>query len=161
MSCLNKVISGGQTGADQAGLAAAKQLGIKTGGSIPKGFRTLDGPRPDFEELYDLREHWSEGYPKRTETNVINSHGTVRIATNFYSPGEILTLKFINRVQRPYFDVDGNGIPPVKEFAAWINENNISTLNVAGNSEQTSPGIYDFAFNFLLASFEEAGFKKS
>ena len=31
-----KVISGGQTGADQAGLAAAKKLNIATGGTAPK-----------------------------------------------------------------------------------------------------------------------------
>jgi hypothetical protein len=34
---LERVISGGQTGADQAGLAAAKRLGVPTGGFMPKG----------------------------------------------------------------------------------------------------------------------------
>ncbi|HJT77421.1 MAG TPA: putative molybdenum carrier protein, partial [Gemmataceae bacterium] len=41
---LERVISGGQTGADQAGLAAAKACGIPTGGWMPKGFLTVAAP---------------------------------------------------------------------------------------------------------------------
>jgi Circularly permutated YpsA SLOG family len=37
---LKKIISGGQTGADQAGLRTAKRLGIETGGWMPQGWRT-------------------------------------------------------------------------------------------------------------------------
>jgi RNA polymerase sigma factor (sigma-70 family) len=40
---VRKVISGGQTGADQAGLFAAEAFGIETGGWMPKGFLTLAG----------------------------------------------------------------------------------------------------------------------
>jgi hypothetical protein len=36
---IEKLISGGQTGADRAGLEAAKALGIATGGTAPKGWR--------------------------------------------------------------------------------------------------------------------------
>jgi hypothetical protein len=35
-----KIISGGQTGADQAGLDVAIELGIPHGGWIPKGRKT-------------------------------------------------------------------------------------------------------------------------
>jgi hypothetical protein len=31
----------------------------------------------------------------------------------------------------------------------WIEQNNIQILNVAGNSEETSPGIAKFAIEFL------------
>ena len=48
-----KVISGGQTGVDQAALRAAKAAGIETGGWMPKGFRTLAGPRPEFAAVFD------------------------------------------------------------------------------------------------------------
>ena len=61
-----KVISGGQTGADQAGLIAAEKAGITTGGWMPKGFRTLDGPNPGLAARFGLREHPSEEYPPRT-----------------------------------------------------------------------------------------------
>jgi hypothetical protein len=49
---LDKTISGGQTGADQAAWRAAKAHAIATGGWMPKGFLTEDGPRPEFAELY-------------------------------------------------------------------------------------------------------------
>jgi hypothetical protein len=37
---IERVISGGQTGADQAGWRAARAAGIPTGGFMPKGFLT-------------------------------------------------------------------------------------------------------------------------
>ena len=49
---IKKIISGFQTGADIGGILAAKRLGLETGGTMPKGFRTEDGPRPEFAELY-------------------------------------------------------------------------------------------------------------
>ena len=40
------VISGGQTGVDQAALRAARSCGIPTGGWAPRGWLTEDGPAP-------------------------------------------------------------------------------------------------------------------
>ena len=37
----------------------------------------------------------------------------------------------------------------IERFRHWINTNNIETLNIAGNSEQTSPGIFDKASDIL------------
>ena len=51
---VTKIISGGQTGADQAGLAVAKRLGIPAGGFLPKGFLTEAGPRHDLAAEYGL-----------------------------------------------------------------------------------------------------------
>lgn len=39
------IISGGQTGADQAGWRAARRCGLATGGRMPREFETEDGPR--------------------------------------------------------------------------------------------------------------------
>ena len=50
---LKKIISGGQTSADQAALDAAIKLGIDHGGWIPKGRTTETGI---LHENYDLRE---------------------------------------------------------------------------------------------------------
>lgn len=51
---IEKVISGGQDGADQAGLYAAQILSIPTGGWAAKNFMTESGPRPDLAELFGL-----------------------------------------------------------------------------------------------------------
>ena len=54
---LERIVSGGQTGADQAGWRAAKALGIATGGWMARRFLTEDGPRPEFRKLYGAVEH--------------------------------------------------------------------------------------------------------
>jgi hypothetical protein len=77
---IERVISGGQTGADQAGWRAAKAGGIPTGGWMPKGYRTegrvndagfltADESHPEFAELYGAKEHHSPEYPPRTRMN--------------------------------------------------------------------------------------------
>ena len=67
---IEKIISGGKTGADQAALDAAIKLGIFHGGWIPKGRITEDGTLPD---KYKLQEMSSDSYPKRTLQNVLDS----------------------------------------------------------------------------------------
>jgi len=73
---LKKIISGGQTSADQAALDAAIKLGIAHGGWIPKGRTTETGTLP---ENYNLREMPTDDYSKCIEQNVKDSKGTLII----------------------------------------------------------------------------------
>ena len=150
---LVKVISGGQTGADRAGLIAAKAAGLQTGGWMPKGFRALDGYKTNFAAEYCIQEHTSPLYPPRTYANAAGSDGTVRFASDWDSRGEICTLKAINKAKKPYFDVNVLGGVQPAELAAWIVKNKIKTLNVAGNTERTSRGIEEFVIAFLTETF--------
>lgn len=158
---LKKVISGGQSGADVAGLLAAKEMKIATGGVMPKGFRTLAGPKPEYADLFGVTEHASCNYPPRTYQNVRDSDGTVRFAKNFQSSGELCTLKAIEQYKKPYFDVmvyDPAAVVinerwhPI-QLVRWIKENKIEVLNIAGNSEKTCPGIEDFVQRYLKKAF--------
>ena len=63
---IKKIISGGQTGGDQAALDAAIKLGIDHGGWIPKGRLTENGP---LSSSYNLTEMPTSSYPARTEKN--------------------------------------------------------------------------------------------
>jgi hypothetical protein len=155
---LEKIISGGQTGADQAGLFAAKKLNLKTGGWMPKGFRTLEGPNFELSSLYGLQEHKSYYYSPRTYQNVKESDGTVRFATNFESSGEICTMKAIVQYDRPFFDIDltlEDLESKIVDFKSWLKCYSITTLNVAGNSESTSPGISQKTVNFLVKALRK------
>ena len=67
---IEKIISGGQTGADQAALDAAIKLGVSHGGWIPKGRITEEGVLP---HKYKLKQMPTDSYPKRTEQNVLES----------------------------------------------------------------------------------------
>lgn len=133
---LKKIISGGQRGADQAGLAAAKDIGLETGGWAPRGWITLNGSNPLLARL-GLKEHSSPKYPPRTYANVKDSDGTIRLAYDFNSPGEVCTLKAINFYNKPWFDVDLSDLTFIFDVTDWIDKNGIKVLNVAGNAGKT------------------------
>ena len=141
---LTKIISGCQTGADQAGLAAAKHLGLETGGFCTFNNRTDEGYRPDLISFYALTEINTINYPPRTKANVKASDGTVLFG-NTLSPGTKLAIKFCEQYQKPYV------INPVSIYLSnWIEDNLIRILNVAGNRERTNPGIYEVTFNTIV-----------
>lgn len=151
---IEKVISGGQTGADQAGLRAAVKCGISTGGWLPNGCITLAGADASLLDRYGMMEH-TGGYAVRTEANVKDSDGTVRFAKTFKSAGEKCTLRAIKWFGRPYFDVDAADPPDHDDMVNWILDNNIKTLNVAGNAEETASGIGDFVYEYLIKVFSD------
>jgi len=128
---LVKIISGGQTGADQAGLQVAEAFGIPTGGWAPKGWITSRGPNPNLlRDRFKLQEH-PGGYPARTFANAKESDGTIRLAHDFTTAGERCTLNGIREAGRPHFDVDLAHPRPAEEAVAWIREHGIRILNVA------------------------------
>ena len=146
---LIQVISGGQTGADLGGLTAARACGLRTGGWMPKGFLTLDGPRPDLAKKFGLQEHGSPTYPPRTRRNVLHSDATIRIARHWNTNGERATLKFIHQYRKPYLDVSVDSPPAPAEVADWLSEHRVRILNVAGNTERNVPGIEEFVAGYL------------
>lgn len=150
---LRKVISGGQNGADQAGLRVAKEFQVETGGWIPAGWRTLDGSRPDLGKDYGLVCHSSDSYVPRTYANARDSDGTVRLAADFGSRGEICTLKGIKQYKKKWLDIDLKNPPPPEAMADWLCDHDISVLNVAGNSEQTFAGCGEAAELYLRSVF--------
>src|SRR5262249_32920450 len=106
-----KVISGGQTGADQADLLAARRFGIPPGGWMPQGYQTTAGPAPELAREFGLREH-AGGYAERTEANVRDADGTVHFAASFETLGEKCTLKWLRHHGKPYLDIDRADPPP-------------------------------------------------
>lgn len=154
---LRKVISGGQTGADQAGLVVAARFGLETGGTMPKGFKTLDGGRPDLARRYGLSEHASDSYVPRTFQNAMDGDGTVRLAGKFSSRGEVCTLQACRKYDKPCFDVDLSDPPPVADFLNWLVEKKVKVLNVAGNAEQTFAGSFRLACKYLTETLFDAG----
>lgn len=133
---LKKVISGGQRGADQGGLAAAKDMGLITGGWVPYGWKTLNGSMPMLEKL-GCKQHTSPNYKPRTFKNVKESDGTIRLAYDFNSPGERCTLKAIEFYGKPHYDIDLNDPDFIFDVTDWINKHHIAVLNVAGNAGHT------------------------
>lgn len=156
---IQKIISGGQDGADIAGLTAAFDLGIKTGGHCPRFFRTASGSNFELRDKFNLEETQASNYQRRTELNVKNSDATIRFASDFGSAGELLTLKCINKYNKPYFDVvipqQSSNEETVNNIVNWILANKITVLNVAGNRDKYNrfgyhfKNTYEVMFNVL------------
>lgn len=147
-----KIISGGQTGADIAGVRGAKLLSIPTGGSMPKGWETLDGPHPEYAELYGMTEHEKYGYPPRTAQNVKDSDLTIRIAVNLCSAGEVCTLNACKKFHKENLDFHLSkplAMPHRDKIALEAHKllcyrerlERPLIINIAGNSEKTARGI--------------------
>jgi Circularly permutated YpsA SLOG family len=94
------VISGGQTGADQAGWRAAQPCDIPIGRWMPFGFLTEVGPQRWFSNLYGTREMPTTSYPARTLKNVEDSAGTLWFGTTD-TPGAKTTLEACEFTRRP------------------------------------------------------------
>jgi len=137
-----KIISGGQTGADRAGLDVAIALGIPHGGWCPKGRRAEDGAIPAY---YRMEETETDEYPERTGRNVESSDGTVVFTRGEPRGGSALTLALARKRHKAALHVDLSRGTPVEIAAAvraFVDEKGISVLNVAGSREGESPGIH-------------------
>ncbi|MGB7325247.1 MAG: putative molybdenum carrier protein [Rubripirellula sp.] len=142
----DRIVSGGQTGVDRAGLDAAIDLGINHGGWCPKGRLAEDGTVP---AKYQLTEYSSSKYAARTAQNVIDSDATLILFERKLNGGTLLTARLCKRHKRPCFliqmDVEG-----AQGAIAWLAELRPATLNIAGPRESTSPGIAGRARPILL-----------
>lgn len=144
-----KIISGGQTGADQAALDAALFLNIPHGGWLPRGRRTEQGPLP---LRYALQELKSARYRDRTEKNVLSSDGTLICSFGPLTGGSALTEALTIRHNRPFLhvDFDQTTASAARQMVeAWLSATQIRIMNVAGPRASNEPRIYDAVFSLL------------
>lgn len=133
-----RIVSGGQTGVDRAGLDAAIALGIPHGGWCPRGRLAEDGRIP---RRYRLAETDSPEYAVRTERNVLDSAATLIFCRGGTSGGTELTRVLALRHGRPCLVVDLAGPLDVAAVRRWLAEVQPAVLNVAGPRESQCPGI--------------------
>jgi hypothetical protein len=155
---LTKIVSGGQTGADQGALSAARKLRISTGGTAPRGWLTETGPQETMLKSFGLVECNEPGYAARTRKNVLDGDGTLLLGP-YESGGVALTATAAKEANKPFLHIDiTTPIAPNDErivrFRSWLQEFDIRTLNVAGNRETHSPGIQSFTTEFLSAALQ-------
>jgi hypothetical protein len=146
-----RVISGGQTGVDQAAWRAAKAVGFWTGGWMPKGYQTEDGPRPEFAEWYGAKACDSSDYTVRTRLNVEDSDRTLWLGATT-SPGFAATERWCTYYKKRIFIVEPGTKP--SDVASWVLLwNGVSVLNVGGSRESRNAGVGERAERFLVAVF--------
>ena len=150
-----KIISGGQSGADLGALRAGEALGIATGGSMPKGFRTEAGLRPQYAQRFGMRETSSRSYKGRTRLNVVESDGTLIFSGPSLAGGSLLTKRLCDALGKPCLAL---AVAAASDQALlltdWLAAHRIEVLNVAGDRESRSPGMEAFVFDFLVRAFK-------
>lgn len=147
-----KIISGGQTGADTGGLLAARELGIVSGGTAPRCWLSENGPRESELRAFGLLECAEDGFPARTRRNVLDSNGTLLVG-RYRTGGSHLTYDVARELGKPLFHISfPERRDRMEEFRRWLKENDIVVLNVAGNRESQSPGIGEFTRDFLVTA---------
>lgn len=177
---VNKVISGGQCGADKAGLEAAFKIGITTGGTAPKGFITSKGRDPTLGTKYLLKEledpsgkvSISQMYVLRSKKNVDDSDGVLafRLAASKgtdLSIGYALTRKWqslgtnaldekFKTRYRPCLVItsldekDDEG--NIKSIRQFIALHHIECLNIIGHREEVIPNFTKRITQVLIAA---------
>jgi hypothetical protein len=140
------ILSGGQTGVDRAALDVAIALGLEHGGWCPRGRKAEDGR---IDERYQLRETESSEYHVRTEMNVQAADATLILAAGALVGGTKLTEIFALRHGARYRLVNMNEPIDFDALRAWLRNEKIAVLNVAGPRESTQPGAYQQAFAAL------------
>jgi hypothetical protein len=143
------IISGMQTGADQAALFAAEACGISTGGWCPIGGKTEVGPKPDLMKRFHLKEI-GIGYSTRTRYNVSYSDMTIWFG-RVDSPGFRATQAACHKYKKPLIIISSLEALPADTLGSWLAKQlrTISILNVAGNRESKNPGIYYYVYRAM------------
>ena len=157
MSQIQKIISGGQTGVDQAALRAAIALGIPVDGWCPPGHICEDGIIPKEFPLKETPFERSEDAPDiprslRTEWNVRDSDGILILTKSIASldPGTNFAKQCCLHYNNPYMIEDPSDPLSLARAREWIEANSIAVLNVAGPSEKIEPGIGQLVYFFLI-----------
>ncbi|HSD74242.1 MAG TPA: putative molybdenum carrier protein [Steroidobacteraceae bacterium] len=142
---LEKIISGGQTGVDRGALDAALDAGFPCGGFCPQDRAAEDGTIP---LRYPLTPLPGAGYTERTLQNVLDSDGTVILASGTLTGGTLLTKSCCERHTKPCLVIDAattSEADAVTEIQRLIRACGIRILNVAGPRESLWPAGQAFA----------------
>jgi hypothetical protein len=145
---LDGIISGGQSGAEEAARRAAVAYAVPTGGWTSEGSMPVGGPRPQIAERESAAEMPPESRPTPTELNVKGSDATLWFGDTTTSEAHA-TVKACHRLKRPCMLIYPAASFEPSHVATWIVENQIRTLNVTGSREQQEPGIGNRVEQFL------------
>jgi hypothetical protein len=151
---IKKIVSGGQTGADRAGLDVAIRWGFPHGGWCPKGRKAEDGA---IGGQYLLTETPSSNYLQRTEWNVRDSDATVIFTiSSQLSGGSKRTAEFATKHCKPWIHLARQAAShenPALILQRFVEENSIRELNIAGTRASKEPQVWRFAYETLEAAF--------
>lgn len=144
---VEKIISGGQTGADRAGLDVALWHQFPHGGWCPRGRKAEDGP---LAGQFQLVETPTSNYLQRTEWNVRDTDGTIVFTLSpIVTGGSLRTLEFARKHKKPFLHIHRGMYQPDSAVQQFISTHGIKLLNIAGSRESKEPGIHQWTKEVL------------
>lgn len=129
---LQMIVSNGNNGAAYAGLVAAHDLGVRTGGIASKGYTVImydkqQVPNMLLESRFGLAENDNYCPKDLTYKNILAACGTVWFGSQETEEKEVTyEAAFVN--DKPIINN-----PSAKKLAEFVVNNNIRVLNIAGN----------------------------
>jgi hypothetical protein len=162
LSIIQRVISGGQTCADQGGVRAARACGIPTGGWAPRGRLTEAGPAPWLAE-WGLTEcpdgeTEAERYRARRRRRVADC-SAAQVFGDITSPGSRGLLRDCRELGKRWVHVQA-GLSTPRMISRFLIEARVSVVMVAGNRESRQPGISGRVERFLCVVFCSRGIER-
>ena len=155
---LKKIVSGGQTGVDRGALDAALAFNFPCGGWCPDGKIAEDGV---IDDRYPMQKLIGGDYAARTTENVKDSDGTAIIYFNELNGGTAQTYSDCKSIHKPHLLIDAaqvNTEQAASLIDEFVEDNNITVLNMAGPRESKVKGARGYTFkvisNLLNASDE-------
>jgi hypothetical protein len=152
---LPTIVSGGQTGADRAALHWAIEHEVPHGGWCPAGRRAEDGP---LDLKYKLTETGREGYRACTVRKVRDSDATLIVNLGGLEGGSLETMRIAERRRKPVRVVQMDSSPSeevIADLRAWLADNAVQVLDVAGPRESKRPGVYTVTRALFSRLFHE------
>lgn len=143
---LDKIISGRQSGAEQAALRVASAFGIAQDGEMPMGVPTGDETYDDGASRIERCVRDSDATLWFGETTTANAQATVRASQRF---------------SRPCMPVYPGASFEPSHIVAWIEHNAVKTLYVTGIPEDEEPGIGGRVERFLTQVLQQLGHEPS
>ena len=150
---ITRIISGGQTGADQGALDAAIRLNVSHGGWIPKA-RSSDAAFLD-PERYGLTIMESTGYANFAqcrERNVMDADGSLILSCGPLQGPCAMTDRLARKHKKPVYQYDLDvytDLTGIRKIHQWSLDNAICTLNVCGPLERENKDIYKEALHVI------------
>jgi hypothetical protein len=136
---IKKIISGGQTQADQAVLDVAIKLGFSHDGWIPKGRIAKTGK---LSGKYRLKEMPTDNYSECIEQNIKDSKGTLIISYGKLSGDSDYARKMTLKHKRQLLGIDLNqtiAFEAASLIKDWIQLRHIDVLYVIGPGGDINP----------------------
>ncbi len=150
-----RIISGGQTGTDQAALQAAIDKGIEHGGWCPPGRISEAGIIPehfDLKETPEDRHSYAPRIPcsQRTIWNVRDADALlIFLPQNRFDVGTQLSIHVSKKMAKEYIVIDPADGTALQQVKKWLTDIDGETLNVSGPSESKYPGIYEKVYALI------------